>query len=330
MRTTTPILDQVVPLPDCQSDSTPAIWPVLILFAELAVVLLQFVFMRVNPVYTLLIITLAGYASGFWHECGHAAAALLLGFRLKSFHVRPVKMEFTGRCPRLKLYYAKHSAGSVSVLARRRGVTRWTLLLLFTAGPLAEFVLLLFLVTQWRWWLQVAPLWYLPLTVVCATAMAGNLIPREKGQVVSDGARILQLTNGNSAPAYCALFELIGLVHSGIRPAMWDPQLVLLARSGGKYRSDRFIANLLAHDWACAHRDRNLAADCLESALSVCAGLPAAARRQLFQRAALVQSVCRKPQIALVWLDRANHPESAVNAGPHSWTLLSPSDRRSA
>jgi hypothetical protein len=259
-----------------------------------AIVILSRVFAMVNPLRTLLELIVAYYVSCLLHECGHSIGCLMVGYRLQSFAVGPVSLASRGRELELRFDWKRLGGGFIRFLPAAGRVRRWHLILIYASGPLANLVILLSLVMQWRLWLQFAPTWYLPLIFMSTSLLLTGLTPCENNWGVSDGARLLTLLERDRAGSLCALVELIFLANLRLPSKFWDSKLVMVASTAGPYAVDRYAGNLLAYHWASARGDREQAAACLESALSVCSGVSAARRAILFRRAALFQRVQRR------------------------------------
>ena len=245
------------------------IGPLLLGLGFWSVMGINLLVLRSRPFETLLLLAAIHCIACLLHECGHAAASLLLGYQVAGIRIGPLHATRRKKGWGVRLDWKQSiDGGCVMSVPPRRGVSRWQVVAIVAAGPLTHLAALLWVALGWRFWLRVAPDWCVPILLVSAAGLAINLAPRRSGLIVSDGARLLQFLRAEPAAAHCAAYELFGRAYRGELRVSHDPALADLAASCGPYALDRYGGNLLAYGWAAACGDWTRAAAYLDSALA--------------------------------------------------------------
>lgn len=277
-----------------------------------AVVAFNTAVVRNTPLATLLAIVATFCIADVVHECGHAAAACLLGHQVVALRAGPLSLTRRNDGWVIRLDWRQClGSGAVTSLPPRQGARRWRLVAIFAAGPITHLAAIVWLAFGWRFWLRVAPEWCFPVLFVSMACLAINLAPHQTGLMVSDGARLLQLSRSDAAAAHCAALELFGRAYRGELGSNLDPALADLAATCGPYALDRYGGNLLAYGWAAACGDWKRAETYLESALAAAVELPLPKGAQVFHTVALVRVSRRNGVPRRVWLERVRQLQAA-------------------
>ncbi|RMH00382.1 MAG: M50 family peptidase [Chloroflexi bacterium] len=226
-----------------------------------------------------LALTVILLATSAVHELGHLLAGRLAGLRFHILEIGPLRVTREGG--QLKIGWNRGMlfsgmAASVpgeGVLSNLRG----RMLAFALGGPLASLLMAIVAAVLFWWWqgrldlrtqawmLETAAMTAILSFVFFMTAMKPG---RYQNGLSADGDRIVSLIQGGpAATRWCALVALNGTDLQGIRPKLWDEQLVHQAMMLQDASYDTLTARLMGYQWALDNGHIVQAAAWLDEAL---------------------------------------------------------------
>jgi len=188
------------------------------------------------------------------HEAGHAIAAVVEGFKLLVFAVKPFKVYRTKECWRLGWLGKNQLSGFVSAVPRSTVRLRQRTIILVAGGPIASLVLggaiLAFAVLAQR----TLPAWlHTQLIMIGACSLFlgfVNAIPRANPQVATDGHRLRMLLRASTeSECYCAILLIAAASYGGLRPREWDTSLMERLPGPTDGSPDNRVAQAIRYNW---------------------------------------------------------------------------------
>jgi hypothetical protein len=267
---TTPILDQIKPLPSRET-SVIALLVGFILALPLGAALNYALTTRQGN--GLLLILPVFFVIVTIHEFGHAIAGQLVGFRLQGMTIGPVCVSnefgrWTFRMRRLQDAFGL-TAMSIDRVRRVRVRFAWMVL----AGPLANLLTaaLALLLDRLAQTDENSGIHELILLFVVLSAWIGlsSLVPMKSSTYSSDGRRLQMLL---CSPANCRRFVILAAIDAAARrisAKKWNQRWILAAVSISDNSFDCFHANWYAYLSASTRNQEQLAAYHLERCLSL-------------------------------------------------------------
>ena len=188
------------------------------------------------------------------HEAGHAIAALVEGFRLLAFAVKPFKVYRTTERWRLGWMGKSKLSGFVAAVPRSTVRLRQRMIIFIAGGPIASLLaggaILAFAVLTQR----TLPAWlHTQLSMVGACSLflgIVNSIPRANRQFTTDGQRLRMLFRDSvESERYCTILLISAASHGGLRPREWDTNLTERLRGPADGSPDGRAAQAIRYNW---------------------------------------------------------------------------------
>lgn len=336
-KSSTPILDRLMPIPGRREASTLRLWiesvfGLIIAFLLPALFVLPLPFMKrflawaatnfllimsdhwgiLRLFATLYGIALVCLLSIAVHECGHLLAGLATGFRCESFRFGRFKIE---RGFKISRYHnlADASLGWAKMVPVRWEGLRGRSTVMIIAGPLANLFSAYVAIHLWpdESFISgsfIAVSIYLGLT---------NLLPVRVPGHINDGKRLwMLLFDRKRSERYFAMFQFVDQINRGIAFEALDP--AILEHLVGVYDTsvDTPKAHLYAFLAANSRKDYSQSAEFLEIALRASTDAEPPLREMLMVYAALFQARQERLELAEQWL--ADAPGRTVLLEPRS------------
>jgi hypothetical protein len=303
----TPILDRQQPAPAMPPANRK--WSLAIGAAlGLSVVLLSGRYQFGDPLLVLAFMAPAMYLLVLFHELGHVAAGLLVGFEFRRVLVGPCTFTHEPTGYRLRFHGGRWFGGGLTLMVPRSPDDLRQKFRLFVAGG-PVVTLLLFVPAILFPWGAVGGALLLTNLMLAASC----LIPMETRGYYTD-AKIVGILSreGPEADRLAAVLYVMTLDGRGVLPKDWPPEVIgKLAAPGG--RAYRAGARVFLHIHARYTAPDAELANALEQVLSVANELSGSFRQAYFSEAAFFQAVTnRNVERARAWLDDARTVKGAI------------------
>lgn len=230
------------------------------------------------------------------HEGGHVVGGLTAGFRFLFLVVGPLRIERTERGHiALALNRSLALVGGIAACIPRdsHNLPRrfaW----MIAAGPLASLLVALALGTA-AYSMHAPNAFHVMSAVLALFSFAIGLvtiIPMRTGMFLSDGARLLQLSRGDSAARRdAALLSIIAADQSGVPVHEWNRDTVLALLTPADASVFERTGRLLAYMWALANGAVGDGRAQLERAATISEGLPPIERAWLDNEMAFMRAL---------------------------------------
>ena len=221
-----------------------------------------------------LIFLLAVFMSAFLHESGHAVVGVLWGRKLCKFHVGPLYLSrMEGRWHLQRPHGIKDWIGCSTIILPQRYQPDWLKEEFcisaagLTANLLAALLCVLLLgsmnpAAAAVWWNMLAELF-----TINASLLVVNLIPIQKTDFMTDGARLWQLVADRAMAGYLSICSAsFALRHTEMRAGAYNIELIRKLIRRRDQRMDNVYLHLVAVEYYLAHGDMETASAELQMA----------------------------------------------------------------
>ncbi len=272
---------------------------------QTAVILAVFVLKTPLEIYLLVLAVI------FFHEAGHSLAALLVGLQFDDIRVGPLGVD-RYREVSWNWNWWPIMTGHAGMLPRGGSLLPLRLAVFIAAGPIvnaATGVLILRLMPKG----DSALTGFVELFAAISFLVAFvNLIPLQRSGFSSDGMRLWMLMFTRKRERWIFLLERQAAIKRGEDVPEVQTEMIPTAVADGT--SDHVHANWVAYLAANGKGDYQLAAQHLETCLSMCSTATPDFREELILAAARFQAMIRKrADLAWEWLSTGNPNKSKTN-----------------